>query len=163
MSIGAKKKQLLVDKPDDDSVVNAYDTTYDDYDFMWANLQIRLTMWLLNFVITNRYLLIGRASNLDLLFITSTKMRRSFGLFFKDYWVCYIFALRCKNTKSLSGVVLVCGWLLVADCSPNCLSGKWILFLMVWISDFVSRFYLYSRLAYSSNCNLTNFEYGLFS
>ncbi|KAM7463157.1 hypothetical protein LguiA_031278 [Lonicera macranthoides] len=31
---GAKKKQLLVDKPDDDSVVNAYDTTYDDYDFM---------------------------------------------------------------------------------------------------------------------------------
>ncbi|KAA8534688.1 hypothetical protein F0562_032205 [Nyssa sinensis] len=30
---GAKKKQLLVDKPDDDVVVNAYDA-YDDYDFI---------------------------------------------------------------------------------------------------------------------------------
>lgn len=30
---GAKKKQLHVDKPDDDVVVNAYDDI-DDYDFM---------------------------------------------------------------------------------------------------------------------------------
>lgn len=30
---GAKKKQLHVDKADDDAVVNAYDG-YDDYDFM---------------------------------------------------------------------------------------------------------------------------------
>lgn len=30
---GAKKKQLLMDKPDDDVVVNAYEG-YDDYDFM---------------------------------------------------------------------------------------------------------------------------------
>lgn len=30
---GAKKKQLHVDKEDDEAVVNAYDG-YDDYDFM---------------------------------------------------------------------------------------------------------------------------------
>lgn len=34
-SPGVKKKQLLVDRPDDDLVVNAYDAV-DDYDFMWA-------------------------------------------------------------------------------------------------------------------------------
>lgn len=32
---GAKKKQLHVDKPDDDLVVDTYDAL-DDYDFMWA-------------------------------------------------------------------------------------------------------------------------------
>ncbi|KAK1397815.1 Eukaryotic translation initiation factor 3 subunit J [Heracleum sosnowskyi] len=29
---GPKKKQLLIDKPDDDAVINKYDTTYDEYD-----------------------------------------------------------------------------------------------------------------------------------
>lgn len=33
LAAGSKKKQLLVDKPDDDLVVNGYDAP-DDYDFM---------------------------------------------------------------------------------------------------------------------------------
>ena len=37
--VGLKKKQLHVDKPDDDLVVNAYDDI-DDYDFMWAAITI---------------------------------------------------------------------------------------------------------------------------
>lgn len=32
--VGGKKKQLLLDKPDDDSVVNAGYDGYDDFDFM---------------------------------------------------------------------------------------------------------------------------------
>ena len=32
--VGGKKKQLLMDKPDDDAVVNAGYDGYDDYDFM---------------------------------------------------------------------------------------------------------------------------------
>lgn len=31
---GAKKKQLIVDKPDDDAVVSNLDSSYDDFDFM---------------------------------------------------------------------------------------------------------------------------------
>ncbi|KAK1367230.1 Eukaryotic translation initiation factor 3 subunit J [Heracleum sosnowskyi] len=31
---GAKKKQLIVDKPDDDAVVGNLDSSYDDFDFM---------------------------------------------------------------------------------------------------------------------------------
>lgn len=33
-SAGAKKKQLLVDRPDDDLVVSKYDDALDDYDFI---------------------------------------------------------------------------------------------------------------------------------
>lgn len=47
-SSGTKKKQLLVDKPDDEVAVNNYDDSYDDLDFMWAFSQVMLLFYQLS-------------------------------------------------------------------------------------------------------------------